>query len=423
MLYNGRLLDRRYRLDNHIASGGMGEVWRATDTVLSRTVAVKVLSAALAGEPGFGRRFLAEAQTMGALRHPGIVEVYDYGEDATEPAGEPLVYLVMEFVPGRTLAQWLLEDGRLSTAQTMSVLAQAADALHAVHQAGIVHRDVKPSNLLVDSDGRVRLADFGVARVPSSAGLTAAGDVVGTAFYMAPEQASGQPVTAAADVYALGAIGYHCLAGEPVFLGATALEVALQHVQATPRPLPPDVPPAAVELVLRAMAKSPADRYPSAAELARAAREIGDASGWQARAAVPATALPSMTNTIPAYDPAGRSPGRTAAVAALVVAALAAGGVALAVGLSQLDNPDTPPAFGPESATASPVSPVPQTVGATGSTRPSPAPQVTGSPAPVEESQPPPSPSVAPISPSLPPVSLPPLSPAGSGSPPPPAAD
>jgi serine/threonine-protein kinase len=402
VLFDGRLLHQRYRLDAHIASGGMGEVWRGTDLVLGRTVAVKALSAALAGDPGFGRRFLAEAQTMGALRHPGIIEVYDYGEESG-PDGERLVYLVMEYVPGRTLAQWLSDDGRLTVTQTMAVLAAAADALHAVHQAGIVHRDVKPSNLLVDEDGRVRLADFGVARTLATEGFTAAGDVVGTAFYMAPEQASGHPVTPAADVYALGAIGYHCLAGEPVFLGASPLEVALQHVQSTPRPLPADVSRPAAALVLRALAKAPGDRFPSAAALAGAARAVqagasqaatgqaaavaatavqnGDA--WHARAAVPARAAHTEITTMPVYDPPGRAPGKTAMIAVLVLALLMIGGLALAWGLSQLDDGQVPPTEGP-SASLAPG----QSTGPTAPTaRPSAA--ATASPTgPVEASEP-----------------------------------
>lgn len=266
------MLSDRYRLSERVATGGMGAVWRCTDLLLEREVAVKVLLPTLVADAEFATRFRAEAQMLAALRHPGVVAVHDVGQ-ATLADGTPVDYLVMEYVEGEPLGHWIGRAGRLDAASTMSVVAQAADALHGAHVAGIVHRDVKPGNLLVRSDGRVVLVDFGIARSPALTGLTAANIVLGTALYMSPEQGTGQPVSAASDVYALGAVAYLCLAGRPPFVGENPLEVALRHQQDEPAPLPPGTPPAVVELVARAMAKRPADRFGSAAEMARAATE------------------------------------------------------------------------------------------------------------------------------------------------------
>lgn len=272
MLTEGVVLSDRYRLSERVATGGMGAVWRCTDLLLEREVAVKVLLPTLVADAEFATRFRAEARMLAALRHPGVVAVHDVGQ-ATLADGTPVDYLVMEYVEGEPLGHWIGRAGRLDAASAMSVVAQAADALHAAHVAGIVHRDVKPGNLLVRPDGRVVLVDFGIARSPALTGLTAANIVLGTALYMSPEQGTGQPVSAASDVYALGAVAYLCLAGRPPFVGENPLEVALRHQQDEPAPLPPGTPPAVIELVARTMAKRPADRFGSAAEMARAATE------------------------------------------------------------------------------------------------------------------------------------------------------
>jgi serine/threonine-protein kinase len=271
----GDLLDGRYRLDGPIAAGGMGDVWRATDTVLARVVAVKVLHPRLHDDEGFGARFRAEARTMAALHHPGVVEVYDYGE-VEQPGNGPLAYLVMAYVQGDPLSQRIAAAGRLEPAQTVAVIAQAAHALHAAHEAGVVHRDVKPSNLLIEPDGRVVLVDFGVARAADTANLTRVDEVIGTALYMAPEQVSKQAISPATDIYALGAVTYHCLTGHPPFSGDNALTVALHHLVDDPPPMPDDVPAPVRALVTTAMAKNPADRYPSAAAMARAAEAASE---------------------------------------------------------------------------------------------------------------------------------------------------
>ena len=263
----GALLAGRYRLEEPIASGGMGEVWRATDTVLRRRVAVKILSDQLAHDTAFLTRFRHEARTMAALRHPGIADVYDYGECTPEhPA-----YLAMAFIDGQPLSRYIAAAGRLGPAETAALVAQVARALHAAHHTGVIHRDIKPGNLILRSDGTVVLVDFGVAYTGRSPTLTDVNEVVGTAMYMAPEQAGKQPLTAATDIYALGAVAYHCLAGYPPFDGDSALTIVLRHLTEEPPPLPTDVPLPLRQLVTTAMAKDPAERYPSAAALARAA--------------------------------------------------------------------------------------------------------------------------------------------------------
>ncbi len=268
MLYPGDVLDDRYRLDEPIAGGGMGDVWRGTDLALGRVVAVKALRPALAVEPGFDARFRAEARTMAALAHPNVVNVYDYGQS------HEVAYLVMGYVEGHSLADIIAAEGRLPVDRTLPILAQAAEALHAAHERGIVHRDVKPANLLVRPDGTVVLVDFGVARASLATTAATGQAVLGTALYMAPEQASGQSVGPAADVYALGAVAYHCLAGHPPFDGQSPLGIALRHVTDQPPPLPEDIPQPVRDLVFQALAKDPRDRPPSAAAFAAQVRAV-----------------------------------------------------------------------------------------------------------------------------------------------------
>lgn len=265
MVSSGVLLNGRYRLDERIASGGMGDVWLGTDEVLDRTVAIKVMLTALLEEKGFVDRFRVEARSMATVNHPGVVRIYDFGSDQ-------VAYLIMEYVDGEPLSRTLNRVGRLTPERTMSLIAQAAEALQAAHEKGIIHRDVKPGNLLVRPNGTLVLVDFGIARSAAAGQLTATGAVLGTASYLAPEQAAGNPATANSDVYSLGVVAYQCLSGHRPFDGNTPLEIAMKHVTGTPPPLPDDVPLPIRQVVEKAMTKDPAARWQSAQEFAVAAR-------------------------------------------------------------------------------------------------------------------------------------------------------
>ncbi|GAA1609235.1 protein kinase [Catellatospora bangladeshensis] len=271
MVSPGTVLNSRYRIDERIASGGMGDVWKGTDEVLDRTVAIKVMLPALLEEAGFVKRFHAEAKTMAGINHPGVVRIYDFGNDAH------LAYLIMELIEGDPLSRTLNKVGRLTPARTMLLVAQAAEALQAAHDRGIVHRDVKPGNLLVRPNGTLVLTDFGIARSAAASQLTATGAVMGTASYLAPEQASGEGASAASDVYSLGVVAYQCLTGHRPYEGDTPLEIAMKHVTGTPKPMPSDIPPVVRQIVERSMAKNPAHRWPSAAAFAGAARQAAGA--------------------------------------------------------------------------------------------------------------------------------------------------
>jgi len=284
MISPGTMLGGRYRLEERIASGGMGDVWRCVDDVLGRTVAVKILLPSLLEEAGFTERFRVEARTMATINHPGVVDIYDYGSE------NGTAFLIMEYVEGDALSRTLARVGRLTPARTMALVAQAADALHAAHEKGIVHRDVKPGNLLVRPNGTLVLTDFGIARSAAVAQLTAAGSVLGTASYISPEQASGAQATPLSDVYALGVVAYQCLSGVRPFEGENPLEIAMRHVRETPPPLPPDIPPQVRAIVERAMAKDPAARWPTASAFAGIARRC--AADLAAAASRPGAAMP-----------------------------------------------------------------------------------------------------------------------------------
>jgi eukaryotic-like serine/threonine-protein kinase len=268
LVSTGSLLGGRYRLDDSVGAGGMGEVWRATDLVLDRLVAVKLL------HPGYARdeqelaRFRAEARHAGSLSHPGIAQVYDYHE--ADPPAPP--YLVMELVDGPSLAS-LLAEGPVDAARTMGLIAQAAGALQAAHAAGLVHRDIKPGNLLVSRNGQLKITDFGIAHAAGSAPLTRPGALIGTPAYLAPERAAGLPATPAADLYSLGIVAFQCLTGEPPFSGEP-LAVALAHQERPLPPMPPSVPAEAAQLVGDLTAKDPGARPATAAEVAERAAHL-----------------------------------------------------------------------------------------------------------------------------------------------------
>ncbi|WP_222871641.1 serine/threonine-protein kinase [Nonomuraea sp. PA05] len=270
MLGPGSSLNERYVLGTRIGGGGMGEVWRADDTVLGRTVAVKVLMPALSEDPTFAQRFQNEARAMATLTHPGVVDVYDYG--ISDVDGRRVSFLVMEHIQGESLDRALRRGGPLGVAATMKLVAEVADALTAAHAQGIVHRDVKPANLMVKPDGSVVLTDFGIAHSASAGQLTATGTMLCSAGYCAPEMATSNEVTPAVDLYALGVVAYECLSGHLPFQGDTPIQIIFKHLNAPAPRLPDDIPAGVRQVVERALEKAPEGRWQTAPQMAEAAR-------------------------------------------------------------------------------------------------------------------------------------------------------
>lgn len=282
---SGITLGGRYKLTDRIAIGGMGEVWRARDQVLGRLVAIKILKEEYTGDPGFLQRFRVEARHTALLNHNGIASVFDYGEE------EGSAYLVMELVPGQPLSTIIERERVLSPDRTLSIISQTAKALAAAHVQGLVHRDVKPGNILILPDGRVKITDFGIARIADQVPLTATGQVMGTAQYLAPEQATGQQATGSSDIYALGVIGYELLAGRRPFTGESQIAIALAQVNDAPPPLPESIPVPVRSLVMSMLAKDPSDRPSDAEALAVAADAIRAGNPETAALAVPGMLL------------------------------------------------------------------------------------------------------------------------------------
>ena len=265
-----RLLGGRYELDGVVGRGGMAEVYRARDIRLDRIVAIKTLRADLARDQIFQARFRREAQSAASLNHPSIVAVYDTGEDMA--TGLPVPYIVMEYVDGRTVRDLLQDGHRLLPERSLEIIDGVLRALDYSHQAGIVHRDIKPGNVMVTRNGDVKVMDFGIARAMSDAQatMTQTAQVIGTAQYLSPEQARGERVDSRSDLYSTGCLLYELLTGRPPFTGDSPVAIAYQHVRENPIPpsrVDPDVPAWADAIVLKAMAKSPADRYQTAGDM------------------------------------------------------------------------------------------------------------------------------------------------------------
>lgn len=293
---SGLTFGGRYQLLSRIAIGGMGEVWQATDLVIGRTVAIKILKDEYLGDPGFLERFRAEARHAALVNHEGIANVYDYGEE------EGSAYLVMELVPGEALSTVLERERVLSTDQVLDIVAQTASALHAAHQAGLVHRDIKPGNLLITPDGRVKITDFGIARIADQVPLTATGQVMGTVQYLSPEQASGHPASPSTDIYSLGIVAYEALAGHRPFTGESQVAIAMAQINEAPPELPVTVAEPVRNLVFSAIAKKPDQRPASAQHFARAAQALrrGDVAGAAAIvAAIAGAAAAAATQLMP----------------------------------------------------------------------------------------------------------------------------
>lgn len=261
------LLGGRYQIGERIAAGGMGVVYQAHDERLGRTVVVKILRTHLAQDPRFVERFRREARAVASLSHPNIAGIFDYGED------EGRHFIVMEFAEGKDLADVIRADGPLEPALAARIAAQICVALDHAHAAGIVHRDIKPANVIVDSAGKVKVTDFGIARAAGDSTLTVTGTMLGTAHYLSPEQASGSKVVPASDIYALGIVLYEMLTGEVPFTADSAVAVAMRHVNdemPAPSSVDPEIPEELDEVVARATAKDPAARWSGGREMAAA---------------------------------------------------------------------------------------------------------------------------------------------------------
>jgi serine/threonine-protein kinase len=289
-LTEGTTLSGRYTLTRRIAAGGMGEVWSATDTVLDRNVAVKLLHPALGQETNFVERFRAEARHTAALLHPNIATVFDYGED------RGTAYLVMELVAGQTLSEVIAARAPLSAQETASILIQSANALEAAHRGGVVHRDVKPANILITPEGTAKLTDFGISRAIDAVPLTQTGQILGTAHYLSPEQALGQGATASSDIYALGVVGHEMLTGARPFNADSAVAIALAQVNQPPPPLPDTVPIGIRDVINAALAKDPGGRPATASAMAQA---LGRPDAAFAGGAAATPALIPTTEPIP----------------------------------------------------------------------------------------------------------------------------
>ncbi|MGQ0680355.1 MAG: protein kinase domain-containing protein [Actinomycetota bacterium] len=414
------IIKDRFRIDSLIAYGGMARVYKGTDLTLARTVAIKVLSDELARDPAFILRFRREAQAAAGLAHPNIVAVYDTGEEAG------LHYIVMEYVEGRTLQQILADDGPMRPDAAAQVGAEIALALAEAHKKGLVHRDVKPGNIMIAESGLVKVMDFGIAKAATSAELTQVGSILGTVAYLSPEQARGDQVDGRSDIYALGALMYQMLTGRAPFAAQTLVEMLNKlnnQVPTSPSLLNPAVSPALEGVVMKALAKDPARRHQEGGELAEQlllsltsdppsrAVNVPPAGVRADRTLVaPAAGLGTgdgRTRVLPPSQPPPRSSGESQFLigAAALIALLLLGFFIFSSLTSDLDDPVEPAPPQAVTTTAGraliqPVAPttLPQAVTTTVvSPSPEPSSEPTPEPSPdPEPTQPPPSPDPAP---------------------------
>ena len=328
-----QMLNARYELGDVVGAGGMGAVYRATDTRLGRTVAVKALRGGALADDVARARMRSEARLASTVHHPGVAQVYDYDDCSTTHGG--MAFIVMEYVEGRSLAQVLREDDRLPVDQVVSVVHQVAEALTAAHAAGVVHRDLKPANIMLTTTGRAVLVDFGIASSAASEPLTETGALIGTADYLSPEQAAGRPATPRSDLYSLGVVAYQCLTGTSPFRRDHHVATALAHLQDELPALDASVPHEVRELVRHLTEKNPTDRPADAAEVARRAAH--------ASAARPAPEPPTTALPLPARRRTRRPVALYSGVALVVAAALFLGVDRMTSGTPAPATPDPTP--------------------------------------------------------------------------------
>ena len=339
------VVGERYRVEARIGQGGMAEVYRGFDPVLNRTVAIKVLLPQFARDAGFVARFRREAQAAARLNQPNIVGVYDTGADGDRQ------YIVMEFVEGRTLAKFLAGGRRLTPIQAVDLTQKIAAALASAHAQGIVHRDIKPGNVMVTREGTVKVMDFGIARMQTDITAPQTSSVIGTPTYLSPEQAQGQPVDARSDLYSLGCVLYELLAGRPPFTGDTPVAIAYKQVNETPVPPSahnPDVPPRLDAVVMKCLAKNPANRYQTAEELSADLERVKQGQDVEATPLMAAggdatqvIARPAPTQVMPPPEEEGssRKVWLGVLIGLLIFALLAAGGYLIGRAISNKDAP------------------------------------------------------------------------------------
>ena len=338
----GQIYGNRYRLVDRIAIGGMGEVWRAHDEVILRDVAIKILKPEFMGDPGFLERFRVEARHAARVDHVGIADVYDYGE------GSGSAYLVMEIVAGDSLARIIEKRIRLTEIEVLSIVEQTAKALHAAHEDGLVHRDIKPGNLLITPSGKVKITDFGIARVADQVALTATGQVMGTVQYLAPEQATGKPATPSTDIYSLGIVAYEALTGRRPFTGDSQMAIAMAQINDKPPAFSDDVDKRVQELVMSCLAKKPNQRPGSALDLSNRARALRlQLEGISATEVFePESAPITKVNDLgpnPETEPLTKLPVVWPWLALIGVLVVAAAGVMIAIVVSLVSEPSPSP--------------------------------------------------------------------------------
>jgi serine/threonine-protein kinase len=354
----GQIYGNRYRLVDRIAIGGMGEVWRAHDEVILRDVAIKILKPEFMGDPGFLERFRVEARHAARVDHVGIADVYDYGE------GSGSAYLVMEIVSGDSLARIIEKRIRLTEIEVLSIVEQTAKALHAAHEDGLVHRDIKPGNLLITPAGKVKITDFGIARVADQVALTATGQVMGTVQYLSPEQATGKPATPSTDIYSLGIVAYEALTGRRPFTGESQMIIAMAQINDKPPAFGDDIDKRVQELVMSCLAKKPNQRPGSALDLSNRARVLRlQLEGVSATEVFEPESAPvtKVTNTgpNPETEPLTKLPTVWPWLALIGVLVAAAAGVMIAIVVSLVS--ETAPSPSPSiSVSKQPPAPAPE---------------------------------------------------------------